>query len=170
MWFHRQTLGIREVPFATPEHQAPIEYKVTKLMKLSQWRRAILLTGPLAALCIGITCYLILASVPSRITAQNANRIESGMTLDEVDQILGPERDESYGELTYFPMPSIGDFVITKNGPLYQPKRWIGQEIVITVLVNIQTGRGHSVQTFEPIPNELSSWENIRNRFKALFK
>ena len=137
-------------------------------MKPGRWRRAVLLAGPFAALYIGVTCYLFLP-FHDRITAQNAARIEPGMTLDEVEQILGSERDESYGELTFFPEPSIVNFVITKNGPLYKPKRWIGQGIIVTVWVNTETARVDSVQTSEGIPVELSTWEKVRNRVKAMF-
>src|SRR5262249_55097488 len=98
-----------------------------------------------------------------------ANRIEPGMTLEEIEQILGPERDETYGDWTFFPQPTIS-LVITKNGPLYQSKRWISREIVITIEMDTQIARVHSVWTSEPIPVELSTWEKLQYQVKALFK
>ena len=65
------------------------------------WLRKVLVVGLLAAFSAGVSCYLIRASSASRITEDNANRIEPGMTLEEVEQILGPERDETYGEWTF---------------------------------------------------------------------
>ena len=121
----------------------------------------------LVCLTFGVACYLICLSSPNRITEENANRIQPGMRLEEVEQILGPERDDTYGEAVVFHPPSIG-LVLTKNGPLYQRKHWIGREIVITVEMNSRTATVHSVWTSEPLPVDLSAWERIQNRVKAL--
>jgi hypothetical protein len=64
----------------------------------------------------------------SAITLQNMKRIKAGMTLAEVEQILGgPARDESSGATA---------FVQTAPGPsrgFDDSRRWIGQEHGVTV-------------------------------------
>jgi hypothetical protein len=67
-------------------------------------------------------------SAPSRISVANAERIEIGMTMFEIEELLGPARDETHGEIA--PPPG------TVTRPYMQEggdKHWISQEVAITV-------------------------------------
>ncbi len=66
------------------------------------------------------------------ITPENAAKIQEGMTLAQVEEILGgPERDDTTGPLEC----SMGFSVILGNRP--QPLIWISDHITIQVVLGL---------------------------------
>jgi hypothetical protein len=64
----------------------------------------------------------------------HAARIQLGMTFDEVKEILGPPRDELDGRLDEAWPPYVGPF----RNPC---RRWVTNELVVTVIFDRGTGR-----------------------------
>ncbi len=77
------------------------------------------------------------AAMPGPITPERACRIVPGMTLKEVERVLGPARVEP--NRSCLPLYPPGSVVMTNNGPLYADRQWVSGAVAITVRVNNQS-------------------------------
>jgi hypothetical protein len=76
--------------------------------------------------------FLPRAPADSVITRENYGRLNPGMTLDEIEEILGgPARDEASGPTTYTARPFIGGSIHWYIGDV--SKDWIADTLVIRV-------------------------------------
>jgi hypothetical protein len=85
-----------------------------------------------ALLVLGLFCFTWNYQ-DQRITKKNVSRIKEGMTLSEVEVILGPERDELEGRGFVFPPANVwkGERV---DGVQPISKKWIGKSYAIVIL------------------------------------
>ena len=110
-------------------------------------RRRLLLFALLSAIVVAAACTAVVRPRPSAITRENEARIRDGMTLDELQAILGgPPRDRSTGPTDYDP-----------NGVTHVPGRppparvttiseWISDEVLIRVAFDAD-GRAEWITT-----------------------
>jgi hypothetical protein len=71
------------------------------------------------------------------ITTEDARRLVPGMTLAQVERILGPARVEADSRCLLLYPPS--ELVITRDGSLYADMHWASGAVSVTVRVNNKT-------------------------------
>ena len=107
-------------------------------------RRKILILG-----CLGILLFLIGTGLfttillPDRINEENFEKIQEGMTVEDVEEILG--RSNHKGTIS--------------DSPSYS---WIGEEVVIFVAFN---GQGKVIDKVIDFREQLSLWKRMASWF-----
>lgn len=92
-------------------------------------RRRRFLVLSLAAILVGLGVGLWLLWPHTAITHENADRIQPGMTLAEVEAILGgPARDETGGR---FWINQLGSTLFLGNSP--ESQQWVSDECAVAV-------------------------------------
>src|SRR5262249_13734059 len=97
-------------------------------------RRRMLLLGSVAVVAALAVQWWAIQPALSAINAVNAAKVEKGMTLAEVEAILGgPARDELTGPVVFDRLLSIAD--------CDSPQSWLSDEVVVRVCFD---ERGHA--------------------------
>jgi hypothetical protein len=104
---------------------------------MRRWRPHVALAG-LAVLAVG--ALVLWPRAPSRVTRENFRRIQPGMTLSEVESVLGPEGDYRTGP----PVAESGPDVELWR-PTCTPHCWAGDEGILVVVID---ETGHTEEAF----------------------
>jgi hypothetical protein len=90
------------------------------------------------------------------ITEQAAEAVRPGMTLTEVEGILGPERDEMGGRVIALMPPLPRD-----NPKTILDRQWVSKRAAITVWFDRDTGRVVDVFCDQPVIWDPTPWERV---------
>ncbi len=116
-------------------------------------RRVIWVVGALAcgvALAVPVTVWL--AFPPTRIRQKAALAIRPGMTREQVEAVLGPERDETHGHgIAFHPTYSLLNY--------FEYAYWVSRRTAICVVFDSATGRVVGVDCQKPVIWEPTFWD-----------
>ena len=108
-------------------------------------RRRVLLLGAVAVVAALVVAVWMVWPRPSAITEENAAKIQLGMTLEQVETILGgPQRDETVGVCV------LSEPVVAAPGEFFAPDSahwWTGSECCIVVW--FANGRAGAVRHYD---------------------
>jgi hypothetical protein len=123
----------------------------------------LLMSGP--AVAVALILILLLRRADTRISVENAQRIEEGMTITDVEEILGPERDESEGRV----IPDWRYAIIRSSTRPYTMRLWLRDRLVIAVIFHDRTGSVVSASWWQPEVREAPPplWQRLFNVFEA---
>ena len=129
--------------------------------KSRYWRIIWAAAGVATALIL--SAGLFLAFRPAQITAKNAERIVVGMSLSEVETVLGPARDDSscgklQNSIDCYP-PNFGLFM-----PLTTTRYWICDDLEIAVVFCRRSATVASVVQSKPQLRSASLCERLYTR------
>jgi hypothetical protein len=128
-------------------------------MKLSQrWR----IHGIAGLTLVFLFCFVVTLFQSPRITEEAARNILPGMTLREVEDMLGPERDETDGLVIAPCIPGV------KSSPRpTDERRWISERAVITALIDRETGCVAGAWCDRPALEPQSVWDRVGHWFRV---
>ena len=123
-------------------------------------RRRVLLLGTVAIVVALVAAVSVVRPWPSAITEENAAQIKRGMTLEEVEAILGgPPRNERGGGDDIW----VHYYRISSVGLHFDQREWIGPEVGIRVVFS--DDRVVDSDIGETMPPEERYFEAVRQWF-----
>lgn len=84
---------------------------------------------------LAIAAVFVFRPLPTTITRENAGKLRKGMTLAEVEGVLGPPRYEAAWTIESYPRSVATGPLFTREPPI-EIRRWVSESVVITVRSN----------------------------------
>src|SRR5262249_50316544 len=108
------------------------------------------------------------SSQSSRINLENAERIRPGMTREDVESILGPERDETGGEsLPIYPPKTRSRQNPAEPSPFFD-RYWISRDASITIRFTKEGSTVVRVWASDLVHDDASAWERFRGFLRRI--